>query len=145
MPPDVSAFHDYALAVSHLSGVFYSNARRDAWEFSVSKNRVTRWIKWLEDAGWMERLDPRPRKTLNRATGRMQRFAQRNPYDWRDEADTVANGPKVVKEVAGRLEAVLSLLEKLERTRQGKTGLWQVDRSGPAQPRAGSPTQQVTE
>ena len=69
MPAAVSAFHAYALAVSRDTGIFFSDARRDAWEFSVSKNTVTAWTQQLEDDGWFVRMDRGPRLKRNRATG----------------------------------------------------------------------------
>ena len=72
MPPDVSAFHEYALAVSHHSGIFYSNVRRDSWEFGVSKDRVSRWTKFLEQRGWFRRIDRSKRLKRNPHTGLLE-------------------------------------------------------------------------
>lgn len=65
----VSAFHAYARAVSQESGVFYSDARRDAWDFGVSKNTITSWTRRLEKEGWFRQLDESPRRKRNKVTG----------------------------------------------------------------------------
>lgn len=57
MPPAVTAFYTYALNVSRQSGIFYSDARRDGWEFGVSKNTTHRWARYLESEGWFRRID----------------------------------------------------------------------------------------
>lgn len=65
----MSAFHAYALRVSKDSGVFYSDSRRDAWEFTASKNTITKWTKRLEKEGWFRRLDMGRRLKRNKRTG----------------------------------------------------------------------------
>lgn len=65
----VSAFHAYALAVSQRSGVFYSDTRRDGWEFGVSKNTITSWTQRLEEEGWLRRLDEGRQLKRNKLTG----------------------------------------------------------------------------
>ena len=76
LPAAVEAFYRYAYDVSHTGragrekGLFFSNARRDAWEFSVSKNTVSSWVRSLEKFGWFERIDSGTRRKRN-AAGQM--------------------------------------------------------------------------
>jgi hypothetical protein len=72
LPPDVTAFHAYAFAVSRDTGIFYSSARRDGWEFGVGKNRVIRWMHMLEHTGWLVRIDAGKRRKRNPLTGSME-------------------------------------------------------------------------
>jgi hypothetical protein len=72
MAPAIAAFHDYARRVSEKSGIFYSDARRDAAEFGesgVSKNTINGWIHWLESSGWFKRIDRGKRLKRNPLTG----------------------------------------------------------------------------
>lgn len=69
MPAQIESFHGYALAASRESGVFYSDARRDAEDFDVNKDTILAWTHWLENQGWMERLDKGKRLKRNPATG----------------------------------------------------------------------------
>jgi len=60
MPPAVFAYYDYCSHVSHKSGVFYSHDRKDASEFGergVSPVSVRRARHWLEQSGWITRMD----------------------------------------------------------------------------------------
>ena len=64
MPAAIESFHGYALAASRKSGIFYSDARRDAGQFvsnkpnkKVSKNTITAWTQRLDKEGWFERID----------------------------------------------------------------------------------------
>jgi hypothetical protein len=67
--PPIEAFYQYVVSVSHTSGVFFSHARRDAWEFNVSKNSITDWIDKLETDGWLQRLDRGPRLKRSKNSG----------------------------------------------------------------------------
>jgi hypothetical protein len=69
MPAAVNAFYEYALAVSKKSGIFFSDVRRDAWEFAVSKNTITAWTHRLEKSGWFKRVDHGKRLKRNPFTG----------------------------------------------------------------------------
>lgn len=71
MKPGVHSFYSYAYRVASHSGVFWSHARRDGREFSVSKNTVTGWIRFLVAQGWFVCLDKGSRKR-SAATGQMQ-------------------------------------------------------------------------
>jgi len=69
MPAQIESFHGYALATSRESGVFYSDARRDAEDFDVNKDTIIAWTHWLENQGWMDRLDKGKRLKRNPVTG----------------------------------------------------------------------------
>ena len=84
MAPAVNAFYAYALSISKKSGIFYSDARRDAWEFQVNKDSVTKWTRYLESRGWLKRVDRGPRLRRNLLTGTYQsiRYEVRTHDDW---------------------------------------------------------------
>jgi hypothetical protein len=67
----VFGFYSYAAALCRNGGYFQSNARRDAWEFGVSKNTVTAWTRFLLQHGWFilrdssgGRFDPKTGQAL---------------------------------------------------------------------------------
>lgn len=64
-----SAYHSYALAVSRNSGVFYSDDRRDAAEFSASARTIFALRSWLEHHGWFRPVDKGKRRQRNSVTG----------------------------------------------------------------------------
>lgn len=62
-------FYCHARAVSHNSGVFYSEDRRDAQEFQCSKTTINSLRLALEKAGWFVRYDKGPRRKHHPKTG----------------------------------------------------------------------------
>jgi hypothetical protein len=67
-----STYYEYALAVSHRSGVFFSHDRRDAEQFGedgVSPTTILSLRSWLEDRGWFVPLDKGSKRKRNRSSG----------------------------------------------------------------------------
>ena len=69
MPAAVWALYEYARSVSHVKGIFFSNARRTAWELGINKNTVTSWTRELENKGWFVRQDKGKRLKRNHTSG----------------------------------------------------------------------------
>src|SRR5258708_7570789 len=99
MPAQIESFHGYALAVSRESGIFYSDARRDAEEFGVDKNTIHTWTRWLEKRDWMVRLDKGKRLKRNPVTGMFEsiRYCVLSHDEW------AARHPGQCREI-GKLE-----------------------------------------
>lgn len=67
-----STYYEYALVVSHKSGLFYSHDRRDAEQFGeegVSPTTILSLRSWLENHGWFVPLDKRTKRKRNPTTG----------------------------------------------------------------------------
>src|SRR5690349_21111259 len=59
-----TALHNYMWAASRKTGVFHSDARRDAWELGVNKDSITAWTKSLVRKGWAIQITKRHRNPL---------------------------------------------------------------------------------
>lgn len=55
MPPDVDSFYWFCLNRFRKGGVYRRDDRAVAEDYGVSKNRVTRWVRFLEQHGWLVR------------------------------------------------------------------------------------------
>ena len=89
LPAAVESYHRYALNVSRKSGVFYSDARRDAQDFGVGKNTITRWMDAMETAGFAVRQTTGPRQKRNKLTGTYESI----PFTILDHDEFAAKNP----------------------------------------------------
>src|SRR5690349_13595201 len=64
LTPNETALFNYMYAASRKTGVFHSDARRDAWDLGVNKDSITAWIKSLVRKGWAIQLKGRTRNPL---------------------------------------------------------------------------------
>ena len=89
------AYYLYMLAVSSAkenpTGIFWSNARRDAWEFDVSRNTVTAWLSEIEEKGFAIALDEHGKRN---AKGQMAsiRFEVLTHAEWVSKIDALGTG-----------------------------------------------------
>lgn len=67
MPPDVDSFYWFCLNRYRRGGVYRRDDRAVADDYGVSKNRVSRWVKFLETHGWLVRQ--RGGRHRNKQTG----------------------------------------------------------------------------
>ncbi len=75
MPAAVDSFYWFALNRYKKAGVFRRDDRRCAEDYGVSKNTVTRWVAYLEHAGWI--VARGKRLVRNKETGMYNSI----PYD----------------------------------------------------------------
>jgi hypothetical protein len=105
MPPGVLAFYSYALALSRKTGIFWTNVRRDCWEFHVSKNTVSKWMRTLDFEGWFVPVDgqKRTKRSRNPRTGMLlpRRFRVLTHDQWCRANSGACRFPPVPKSGTG--------------------------------------------
>ena len=140
MKPAIFGFYTYVLQLTSKTGVFYTDTRRDAWEFSVDRGTIATWTKFLARRGWLRLTS---KSTRHPVTGMwsQQTYGVLTHKQWVEAMGTdqcrYLEDYKLERHRAGKPSTVQ--VEHPQQNPQQRPGLQQIS-SGYPPDRAGNPS-----